>query len=114
MRDRNLKFQISILGWMLALASIAPAQFDSDFSGAESMRREHYVVLTAENSPLQKFLVGKRNGQHDYVAHLLVDGQALLTEQGLSVEAIDWAQLKQDLHAILAQVSTHARVFVHN
>ncbi len=43
---------------------------------------------------------GKKHGKPDYVAHLLVDGQAFLTDQELNLKVIDWDQLKEDLQAI--------------
>lgn len=79
---------------------VAAAQFDGPMPTTESIRRQHYVVLSAENTALQKFLMNKQGDGSDPVAHLLVDGQALIAGEALNLQAIDWVELKADLQSI--------------
>ncbi len=86
---------------LLLLSALAQAQFDTAPAEGGVIKRKHYVILAAENTALQKYLAGRENGKPDYVAHLLVDGQALLSDQEPNLNAIDWGQLKEDLQAVL-------------
>lgn len=83
-----------------SMLQVAHAQFDGPKLEEGSIRRQHYVVLTAENTALQKFLMNKQSDGSDHVAHLLVDGQALMADEALNLQAIDWAELKTDLQSI--------------
>lgn len=83
-----------------SMLQVTHAQFDGHNLRAESIRRQHYVVLTAENTALQKFLMNKQSDGSDYIAHVLVDGQALIADEALNLQAIDWAELKADLQAV--------------
>lgn len=91
----------SLFSCLLAVSpAITRGQFDETIATADSVRREQYLVLKAENTALQKFLTGQRGEAPDYFGHLLVDGQALIADEALNLEAIDWEQLKRDLDAI--------------
>lgn len=67
------------------------------------VRREHYIILAAENTELQKFLSGNRAEDFEFMAHLLIDGQALIGEdETLQMETLDWQQLRRDLASVKA------------
>lgn len=92
--------RITVLCISYSMMLVAHAQFNGPNLEAATIRRQHYVVLTAENTALQKFLMSKQSDGSDHVAHLLVDGQALLAGEALNLQAIDWAELKTDLNSV--------------
>lgn len=100
MRWQRVIGRITVLCVSYSMMLVAHAQFDGPKLEDGSIRRQHYVVLTAENTALQKFLMNKQSDDSDHVAHLLVDGQALMAGEALNLQAIDWAELKTDLQSI--------------
>lgn len=97
-----------LLGALLAVPVLATAQSANTDPLAiglpdNAIRREHYLVIGPENTPLQNYLAGKRNAHQEYVVHLLVDGQAFSPDDGLNLDAIDWQQLREDLLSIYDQ-----------
>ena len=97
-----------LLGTLLAVPVLATAQSANTTPLANELpdnaiRREHYLVIGPENTPLQNYLAGKRNAHQEYVVHLLVDGQAFSPDDELNLDAIDWQQLREDLLSIYDQ-----------
>ncbi len=91
---------------VMLICALAPTTGQAgDDSDAKSkakrwIEREHYVVLAAENTELQRHLEGGQAAK-PYAAHLLIDGNALLADEQVRLERIDWKQLAQDLAGVI-------------
>ncbi len=75
------------------------AQFDNTQDPVDSIRNESYLILAAENTPLQRFLTGRKD-EEGAALYLLIDGQRFFPEGELDVTAIDWRQLSWDLQSV--------------
>lgn len=92
------KFYSASLTMLVALFTlpICQAKEEGDTSEPEVwIKRNDYVVLTAEDTALQQFLEN-RDAKRS-ATYVLLDGNALCTDEILALDKFDWKQLSDDL-----------------